>query len=420
MFKTYPQVACSLKYCFREPTVCLMSIGLLAALYYNSRSFTIGYSTAILAIFLIKGNPSHRKKTIRFGAIAISLLFTICTFFVKTDSSHGRLLVYKISLKMLKDYFWTGIGQGRFGSFYLSYQYDYFSETGYNLKELLLADNTQHAFNDYLQFCIECGISGIVMLAAGFFVLLMMIKRAIKANPKKPQLLLLGVGQIACLLIAALFTHVFEQMLFQALFLTSLIILIRFLPSQFGKSHFIAILTILLLFIILHYKELVINKFVYQAELSDAKELYLGGFTNESLNIYGSLYRRFSEDLHFLKDYLKVLRTTQDNSRKEEVLKKVIELDNSNIYHLEFAMYYQRLNKIHLAEREYLRAVYTVPNRFVTRNALLTFYLETQQNDKAVQTAKELLSLPIKVPSERVDLIRANTKDILLKLTPNH
>lgn len=322
---------------------------------------------------------------------------------------------------MFKDYLWTGTGWGKFGSVYLSYQYDYFSGASYKIKELLLADNTRYAFNDYLQFCIEGGICSIILLSAAFYALLVIVKMGIKINPEKPQILLLGLGQLICLLTAALFTHLFELLIFQALLFLCFFILIRFLkPGNLEKSHFISIIVVLLLFISLHYKELVLKKLVYNAELSEAKELYHGGFTNESLAIYERLYRTFSDDPQFLKNYLKVLRTTPDNLRKEQILKKVVELDNSNIYHLELALYYQRLNKKSLAESEYLRAVYTVPNRFVTRSALLAFYFETQQDDKAVQTAKELLSLPIKVPSERVNMIRANAKDVLFKLKPNH
>ncbi len=80
---------------------------------------------------------------------------------VKRDSSLGRLLIYKISFDILKDNYIKGVGVGNYKILYGKYQIDYFKNGQYSTKELLLADNSVNAFNDYLQFFIETGLIGL-------------------------------------------------------------------------------------------------------------------------------------------------------------------------------------------------------------------------------------------------------------------
>lgn len=65
---------------------------------------------------------------------------------------------------MFKQNFFEGIGIGNFQVLYGHYQAAYFGAGQYSIKELLLADNTYYAFNDYFQLIIEIGIDGLIIL----------------------------------------------------------------------------------------------------------------------------------------------------------------------------------------------------------------------------------------------------------------
>jgi len=68
---------------------------------------------------------------------------------------------------------------------------------------------------------------------------------------------------------------------------------------------------------------------------------------------------------------------------------------------------YYRLSRFPESEEQYLNAIYRVPNRFGTRYALFSFFLNTDQTQKARRIGYEILNLPVKVPSERVEHIKA-------------
>ena len=85
------------------------------------------------------------------------LLFTISAYFLKKDSSDGRFLIWKLSVKIIKDNPLTGVGFNRFEAIYNLYQSDYF-KTHSDSKAAWLADNVLVAYNDFLQLIVELGI----------------------------------------------------------------------------------------------------------------------------------------------------------------------------------------------------------------------------------------------------------------------
>jgi O-antigen ligase len=62
---------------------------------------------------------------------ALSAVFGITLFCLaalfKSDSSAGRLLIYKICIKIFRESFYSGIGLGNFAAVYGKYQAQYFS-----------------------------------------------------------------------------------------------------------------------------------------------------------------------------------------------------------------------------------------------------------------------------------------------------
>lgn len=84
-------------------------------------------------------------------------IFTLCSYSIKPDSAKGRLLIWKISCKMIKDKPLSGFGKGGFAGNYLYYQADYMKSSATE-KEKTLAGNTHLAFNEPLRITIEYGI----------------------------------------------------------------------------------------------------------------------------------------------------------------------------------------------------------------------------------------------------------------------
>lgn len=204
--------------------IAIILICIIAAAILKSRAYVIGYTISGLYVLKYNFNVvfSAKKKWLIFLA---GLSFIAVLFFIKHDSSLGRLLIYKISFNLFKDNLWTGVGLGNFATHYLNYQAAYFKQGNYSIKELLLADNTQHAFNDYWQFLIETGMVGLLFLTLAVVLLYSLIKKSF-ANSHKNIIIPITLLQFCSMLIAACLTHIFEFWYVQMLIVICLALLI--------------------------------------------------------------------------------------------------------------------------------------------------------------------------------------------------
>jgi len=155
----------------------------------------------------------------------LSLLF-ILAFYLKHDSSQGRLLVYNIACRI-----WTehpfGIGFGQFKSAYLDYQADCFRKGIYTQKELLLAGNTWYLFNDYFQIIVENGVKGIILII-GYMLMIIHFLTAYRKQGKSSLLFGLALTVILTISVAALFNHFYERQWCKLALLFSLVVLLLY------------------------------------------------------------------------------------------------------------------------------------------------------------------------------------------------
>ncbi len=321
---------------------------------------------------------------------------------------------------MLQDHLFEGIGFGRFKYEYLNYQYDYFKAGRYTIKELLLADNTKHAFNDYLEFWIENGLVWFILLIALLIFTALIINQLVKKYPEN-QTILFCSSQLIVLSIASLFTHVAEKPLYQIIFITSLITLCSTkwnrTPSDFICLFKILICTTLVVTATKYYNYLY-NINAYRA-WNSASPLFASGFLSEALIEYSNIYPHLKSDFRFLDDYSALLGSADCISAQESILRQLCNLDNASIFHWNLAKCLKKRKKIKEAEVEFIRAIYTVPNRLTPRYDLIQLYLETNQHDKVFKTCKELLTIPVKVSSTTTSRIRSGTRFILNKVQNN-
>lgn len=389
------------------PAILLTVICLILAALVQSRSFVIGFSVSIL--FIIISNPSfslNRKRLlIAFGFLLSLGIFL--SFFTKVDSSLGRILIYKISFKILIDHYLFGVGLGKFPVVYGEYQIEYFKIGGYTTKELLLADNTKHAFNDYLQFVIETGVIGFVFLIFMLSFIVKSIFRSLEKHPKPSTLLMFSIVQLISISTAAIFMHILEKAAFQLLFVTAASIVIYhafFFNHNILKGGFFA--AVIYSYILYSHYGFYLSNYKYYKELKQAKESFQTGYIREAFRYYKNIAPYFDGDVHFLTEYANVLCLLNYNREAENIMQKVVKMDNANVLYHKLADCYFKNGKLREAEETYIRAVYRVPNRFNTRFSLFNFYIMTGQFDKASVTGKAILVLPIKIPSEKVQLIR--------------
>lgn len=192
-------------------------LGIIISVYFESRAFAVGFLLSFILTLFLYGKIKVKKWNLLLVALAGSFVLLYAIFFVKTDSSLGRIFIYKISSQIHKDNWLNGIGIGKFKTVYMHYQADYFRKGKFTETELLLADNTYFAFNDYYQFIVETGIVGIFLLGIFFLLIFLLIKRAVFSD-RESVILLNAIGMLIALCIAACFTYVFNKLEFQFVF----------------------------------------------------------------------------------------------------------------------------------------------------------------------------------------------------------
>lgn len=383
--------------------------GLLLAAYYGNRAFFIGFAAAAVygaAIFPIFRN---KKSLLLISALLLTGLLSVLVFFVKPDSSRGRLLIYKISSQMFRDHGLRGVGAGKFKTSYLHYQAGYFQTGNYSERELLLADNTYFAFNDYWQLVIEYGVLGILLLVSGGALVALAM---IRLPSKKKEQPLYGVAAILMIAIAvaACFNHVFEKPFVQSVFLSSVAILgLGHLRLPKRKQLLLNSACILLIsagILFKTYRQSWFNREAYYY-WKEAQTVERAGFLTESLKLCSLAAPSLSQHGGFLEYYGQLLVRAQRYQDAQGMLNRTLNYRVHHKVYLQLGTCYQEIDKLDKAEQAFLKAVHMVPNRFESRFALFEFYCATGQEDKALSCGYEIMNLPVKVPSIRIDKIRS-------------
>jgi len=388
---------------------------LSVAVLEGSRSFLISYlvSFAIICQPEFPLKVSSWIKKIFIGSVIIILICLI--FFIKSDSTWGRVLIYKLTIQMIRDNLWHGVGAGRFGMEYLEYQYRYFHDGKNTMKELLLADNTKHAFNDYLQIWAELGLLGFFFVVMSGILYIVLVRTLINIKPLS-TLNKIAAIQSMSIAIAALFTHVFEHTIFQIAFAISVsqMIISICISNRHIYYQILQVLSCLLIFW-WALSDRILNYQAYST-LSYAGNLQKMGYTTDALQTYEDIKADFMNNVIYLSGYAEALHSQGKFLQEQKILKHLTSIDNASIFHIRLARSFKRTGFDILAEQEYIKSVYTVPNRFVPRQELMDFYISLGEREQALKVGFEILRLPVKIKSETTGRIINITKNRVLSL----
>jgi len=399
-------------------------IGLLVAslLILSLTQGRAGWLGLIVSIFYI-AYQSLSGPWIKRIAIYLSLplfcMLTAAMFFYKSDSSNGRLLIFKISAGMLKDNWLFGIGQGQFKVYYNDYQAEYFSSHNLDSKEALLADNTFYAFNDFFQALIENGLIAFLILAAIMFLLIHQ-KNKTEITSGNKHLFTAAVASLICILTGSLFSYPL-QIFPIAIQATLCLAIINSYPSslknvvtlskkgiRLARVVFV-LLSAFLFFHISYY-------FYYKQKGLQAFELNKSGFRQEAIKTYKELSSSYIKDGNMLYLYAQELYYSNQLIKSQRTLNKAKSYFCSNDVYKLSASIEKELKNFEQAEKDYKTAIYMVPNRMISRKNLLDFYLERKDTVNAIYWAQSIINMPVKIPSQITKAVQKNTYQILQKI----
>lgn len=148
----------------------LVIVILTLSIVFKSDSRTAWVALAVSSLYLIYRETSVKRalksylngKRQRIILICVSLLIifflSYALYNYKIESSHGRILIWKVTWSMFMEHPLFGVGLDNFAGCYSKAQVHYFLGADRDLQDILVAGNPSYAFNDYLQIISQFGI----------------------------------------------------------------------------------------------------------------------------------------------------------------------------------------------------------------------------------------------------------------------
>lgn len=409
-------------------------------------------------LYQIKSYFNTRIKQLSLISFLVIIL-TIsgaCLYHMKKSSADGRLLIWKVTMSMIKDKPVIGYGFDQFKAHYMDYQSTYFEQNP-NSEEAMVAGDNNYAFNELLQQTAENGIVGILLLA--MIVLFVFFRKCSiselnelvsegipteQDTNKKVSLslqyeempngkakldwILLHVSRavILSVLVFGLFSYPLQILPIKICLIVALAITTRIigqkvninfkLPIHLNKSLRFTIKSIVsvgllgLLWIVIFQIKLFETA---NTNWKNAFDLYNMGMYDECLVDYEKAYPALKFNGDFLTNYGKALSMAGKHSEAVSVLKQATGYYPNIVVYTALGDSYKRLKQSERAEQAYLFAWNMNPSRFYPKYLLAKLYDESGQKEKAIEVAKELLSKDVKIESTAIQQIRDEMKKII-------
>lgn len=342
---------------------------------------------------------------------SFALLLSLCTslvvlYFIKQDSSDGRLFIYRTTLALIQDSPFIGLGYAAFEQYYMLHQAKTLTVSTATVQ--LLADNVRHPLNEYLSFLLQYGL-GLYLFALAYIVALWssVKKRQEKKVNNYFPLLLTGIGTMA------FFSYPFNYPF--VIFISILSIAnitnkwrttkLFSIPHPITYSSFIILSSVCLYYTIQQYKANTIWHKVAQHSLE--------GETEKMLPFYKKLTKTLFTDPLFLYNYAAELNYAHQYVESNEIMKNCTKYLNDYDVQLLLADNYLHQKAYQQAEYHYTIASQMIPARFIPLYQLALLYQETGNTTKAQTVAQQIIDKPIKIDSYQVQHIKREMKAYL-------
>ena len=359
--------------------------------------------------FNLKWLMNWGSRTKIVASVLLIIILLVGLYFLKKDSANGRLLIWQCSARMIADKPLFGHSMGGFQREYMLYQADYFrNHLGSSFA--MLADIVKHPFNEYLLFLVEYGLVGGLLL--GFFVFYLIREYRKNKNSEMfyAMLSLVGVSVFACFSYPLGYPFVRLVAVFCAAFImqheTKRWKIPQGLYSVFKPAALLVSLALLVLTCNMFYDEYRWNAIAQRS---------LAGETKVVMPDYARLYKTMNRNGLFLYNYASELNFIDRNAASNRLFIEASHFMNDIDLQLQLADNYQKMKQYKDAEKCLILASEMIPNRFIPLYRLVKLYEETNQKQKAIRIAKQLINKPVKIMSPEIMTIRLEMQEFIDK-----
>ena len=334
----------------------------------------------------------YAKWMIPAGVVAVAAA-ALLIFNHRPDSANARLLVWRVSADMVAEKPLFGHGAGSFNQKYMLYQAGYF-EAHPDSRFAMVADNVAYPYNEFLHLLIEQGIAGLLILLALLWAVF-----ARHSDNRRQQ----GFkAALAALLAFSCFSY--PSYVFALLFLFPLLlgglesrpVFSRQLPRWTWGAAAAIFLTIGIFGAreMVFYKEASQQmKALFSKESADAQD-----FTDHN-------YDKLKYNRYF---YMRYASRLAENHNETKRLTRMFDLPPTCETYCDIGAALTERGAYDQAECYYRKAAAMIPTRLTPNYLLWKMYIEKGDESNAIETARKLLSQPLKV--ENTFTIRAKAE----------
>lgn len=349
---------------------------------------------------------THRKQYIACLAAAFLLLALAGggIYHLKKDSADGRLLMWKITLRIIAAHPLSGVGNGHFAGAYGEAQAAYFASGNASPQEEHVAGSPEYAFNEFLQIGAEHGLPGLALF-------LSLIAFTLRPSFRKRQP---GIAaSVVAFLVFSCFSYPFSVWQLQVLFA------ILTIDSAAASGNKYITTASLLLFAVpgilslrqWHAQQPAVRTW-HEEQTYYFMDIYEGTTEN-----YSRLYGQLKNNPRFLFEYGQCLSKTGKYRESNRILHEGATLSSDPMFWNIIGKNHRRMKQYPQAEACFRHALNMVPNRLYPLYLLTDLYLEWGQPKKAMATARTLIDKQPKIMSPAVGEMKNEIKEKIKFIT---
>lgn len=350
-----------------------------------------GFISAVVssAIVLLSASDILRKKLLNRKVVLILIPLIVLLAFLlyrfKADSANGRLLMWRVSMKMIKERPILGFGPDGFTAHYMEYQARYLTENP-DSPFILLADNVNNPFNEYLLVLVNYGLVGFTLLLG--LVILLYKSLKLLSEVYKPLMIGLAIG----IMIWSSFSYPFSVPFVWVI--AVLISLVAFFPR--ACSHYVIIgTTVSILSAIGLY--VATYSFIPEREWKIISQRSMRGDTEAVLPDYERLYDRMGKNWRFLYNYSAELHHSKRYDKSLSILDECRKRLNDYDVQMLIGDCLQNTGDTIKAIEHYSYAGRMVPSKFLPHYYIMKLYMDKGDTLNAITVANAILAKDVKV-----------------------
>ena len=321
------------------------------------------------------------------------------------------MLVWRVTSDMIKAKPLLGHGYDGFKSEYMNYQEAHFrNNLNVDVKDLVVADNINYAFNEPLQFVAENGLIG------GAFVLLVLL---FLFRIKNNSIMLISQAGLISVMVFSLFSYPTQILPIKLNAVLYLSVMSGFSNQILGWKasrvrHIIkVIVTLFLLTFVILSTRMVGQLYKAFQDWDTAISLYETRNYSDALIYYKRSFPALQKNGDFMMQYGKALSVAGVHKLALHILHKAQRYSNNTVIQIAMGDSYAALKQYNKAERAYINAWYMSPNKFYPKYLLAKLYFKIGNKRQATKIAKDLLKKKVKIESLAIQQIQVEMRKII-------